>query len=341
MQYIAALDGLRAVAVLLVMAFHAHAPLAGGGYIGVDIFFVLSGFLITNILLAEHARTSQINFKSFYLRRLLRLTPALFMMLFIYLIFAPYAWPLYEDHLRDAFITAVYLSDYSRAIWQIPDMLRHTWSLSVEMHFYLIWPLIIMLIYRKKVRNPLFIFMALYVVATAWRLLSTGSESWPRIYYGFDTRISGFIMGAVVAVFAQTQKRLFVWPELAVAILSIAAIVFLSHWEQVEVLQFGVVIVEIGTAVLILSILQQGRFSELMSWPLLTYIGRLSYGLYLFHYPIMLYLRPSHAWWVTLGAGSVSALILAALTYHLVESRVKVWRSIASSYAAGKQQPML
>lgn len=140
--YIPALDGMRAVAVLVVVFFHAKVPGFGGGFFGVDVFFVLSGYLITRLLLQEQQATGRVALPHFYLRRLRRLYPALLLFLAVYLMLAatvlngpPYAMRL---HLRDALLSAVYLQDYAKMLDLYPFWLRHMWSLSIEEHFYLV-----------------------------------------------------------------------------------------------------------------------------------------------------------------------------------------------------------
>src|SRR5687768_11060779 len=136
MRYMPELDGLRALAVCAVLAFHAGAPMAQSGYLGVDLFFVLSGFLITSILVAEHERSGTIAVGRFYVRRALRLYPSLLLMLAVFVVVAPLLWPELPAA-RYALWSALYLSDYTRALIGEPEVLSYTWSLSVEEHFYL------------------------------------------------------------------------------------------------------------------------------------------------------------------------------------------------------------
>src|SRR3546814_6270958 len=145
MPFFPALDGLRAVAVLAVMVFHAMTGFATGGFLGVDVFFVLSGYLITCLLLVEHHGAGRIAISAFYLRRALRLYPALLLMLAVYLLAAPWLFPeaSVSSHARDALLAGTYLSDYSYAFFKEPFYLKHTWSLAAEEHFYLLWPLLL------------------------------------------------------------------------------------------------------------------------------------------------------------------------------------------------------
>ncbi|MBA2402361.1 MAG: acyltransferase [Bradyrhizobium sp.] len=139
-RYNPSLDGLRAIAVVLVISDHCGVPVFDQGYFGVDLFFVLSGFLITRLLVDEIDATGRVDVQRFYLRRLLRLTPPLLLFLTAYLVIAPSLWPQLDlmVHVRDVALVAFYLSDYSQAFWNNPKVLIHTWSLSVEEHFYLI-----------------------------------------------------------------------------------------------------------------------------------------------------------------------------------------------------------
>jgi peptidoglycan/LPS O-acetylase OafA/YrhL len=131
MKHIPALDGLRGLAIALVLLFHSLHPAFRWGNVGVDVFFVLSGFLITRLLLEEQERTGTIAWRRFIQRRLWRLAPALGVFLAVYLVVAPLAWP-NHPHLRDAAWAAIYFSDYSQALLGQPDYLLHTWSFSVE-----------------------------------------------------------------------------------------------------------------------------------------------------------------------------------------------------------------
>src|SRR5690554_740053 len=157
MKYNLSLDGIRAIAALIVVACHAGMPGIGGGFLGVDIFFVLSGYLITRLLHSEHSATGRIDFRSFCRRRLRRLFPALATLLVIYLIAAPLFFPNIpmHKHMLDATLSALYISDYARTLGVPPSVLNHTWSLSVEMQFYLLWPGVMLLLLRLPPRTAM------------------------------------------------------------------------------------------------------------------------------------------------------------------------------------------
>ncbi|MEN9412526.1 MAG: hypothetical protein RIQ92_963, partial [Actinomycetota bacterium] len=158
------IQALRALAAILVLLFHAH--LVGGGYIGVDIFYVISGYLITGLLLREIEERGGLNFKAFYLRRIKRLLPTSFFILMVTALSAWYFYPgtMREDLGRHIFAAAVYVSNFLFAFWQmdyqnlnaIPPVVVHFWSLAVEEQFYLFWPVIVLVSYKIGGRRRLF-----------------------------------------------------------------------------------------------------------------------------------------------------------------------------------------
>ena len=308
--YIPALDGLRAVAVLLVVAFHAR--LLSGGFIGVDVFFVLSAFLITRLLQSEISQTGKIRRSRFYLRRLMRLAPAFILMLGAYVLFAPLIWP-GHPHLSDAMLAAFYVSNYSFAFFRDPIYLQHTWSLAVEEHFYLLWPLLLPLLLRA--RNPLAWLGAAYVAVICWRM--SFAYDWGNYYYRTDTRATGLIVGAVLALYLQRLRftPADAWTGMGAIILAAVVGEFGGMASTVfPVAEFGAVLV-VGAAA-------QGRLGRLtmvLSAPVAIRIGKLSYGIYLWHYPITIALRP----WlddVTLFAAVLfPSIALAWLSFVTVE----------------------
>lgn len=321
MHYIPALDGIRALAILVVIVFHSGPPFLRGGFLGVDIFFVLSGFLITTLLQHEITRTGKIDIRRFYARRFKRLTPPLACALLLYLALAPHAWPAYKQHGLDVLLAATYLSDYSRALFGIPDMLRHTWSLAVEVHFYIIWPLVLLLLRSHRVKTALFVLLALYILATAWRIICLELQGWGMAYYRFDTRLSGMVLGGITALLQTWEKRIGLvsgWALTAICLVLWVVLNFVG-WRAPAGLQLSVVVAELTTSALIIA-LMQGKRVGLFSHPAMIYLGQLSYGVYLFHYPLMLYLREKYDWYLVLIGGGAIAFMLAALSYHTVEA---------------------
>ncbi|HQS99475.1 MAG: hypothetical protein B7Y26_04405 [Hydrogenophilales bacterium 16-64-46] len=330
--YIAGLDGLRAIAVSLVMVSHAHTPFFDNGMLGVDIFFVLSGFLITRILLNEQIETGRIDTLRFYVNRFMRLTPPLLLLLLLYVMLAPLTWPQDTHTLRDAGIAGLYLSDYALALEGIPGRLRHTWSLAVEEHFYLLWPLALLVMRSCRPATRVLILAAVYVLATLWRIECASVQSWDAVYYRFDTRFSGLMLGALLAAMMDVDWRRYAKPGVMPLVALSGLLVILlglgdgGGWKHTPVLQYGVIGTELVTAATILAILQSESQIKWLAHPLLTYIGRLSYGMYLFHYPVMLYFRETSGWADALLYGGIGGTLLAALSYHTLEARVRRWR---------------
>ena len=332
MNHIPALDGARALAVVLVMVFHSSAPFLRTGYIGVDIFFVLSGFLITSVLLTERERTGTIAFGRFYLRRFARLTPPLALCLLLYIALAPLLWPDYESHLRDAALSATYLTDYSQAFWLAPKMLRHTWSLSVEEHFYLIWPFVIVGLAWMPRSTAMKMLAAMYVLATAWRFFCIDiGGGWNAVYYRFDTRLSGLILGSFLsASLRQGQSAGVGQVTTAAGIASSLYLLVALDWGDNQMLKYGVMLAELLTALCISAIMNNTPALRWLGAQSIAYIGRLSYGLYLFHYPAMVYLRAKYDWELVLIGGSTFAFLAAALSYHTIEASVRRWKARAT-----------
>ena len=330
MKYNPALDGLRAIAVLMVMCFHAMTPRTSGGYLGGDVFFVLSGFLITSLLVAETNRTGTIQLKRFYKRRLARLTPALLLMLATYMVLAPFAWPRLSlsNDARDSLIALFYFSDYASAFWSIPDNLRHTWSLAVEEHFYLAWPAVVLLLHRvPSQKKRIAILGGMYIAFTLWRIKCdlSGGHSYDHTYYRFDTRLSGLTIGALLAFVLNTYQEK--TPSLDFNFLAPVSffILALCTWRfgiaSTAAMTYGIIGVELASLVLIFVVVntQNGWVYWLLSNRPVAFIGRMSYGLYLWHYPIFHYMWGQFSWYVTLLVGSGISLALAVISYYTVE----------------------
>ncbi len=197
--YIPALDGIRAVAILLVMCVHANVPFIPGGFIGVDIFFVLSGFLITALLLKEFDEHAVIHFKKFYMRRILRLLPALVVMLITLNLLSLILLNAAErqSNLIDSFIALFYMSNWAFVFNLRPlFFLTHTWSLSIEEQFYILWPVVLLIILRKhSSREKVFgTVLGLAMASWLWRVILTVTTlSYGRVFFSLDTRLDGLL----------------------------------------------------------------------------------------------------------------------------------------------------
>lgn len=329
MTYQPALDGLRAFAVFGVVGFHCGVPMASGGYIGVDVFFVLSGFLITGLLLGQH-ENGGIQLVRFWLRRALRLVPALLVLLIVYLAVAPYLWPS-GGHGVDSILVALYISDYSHAFFGRPDVLRHTWSLSVEEHFYLLWPLLLMaLLPRLDPRSLARACLLLFVLATLWRLFRYSPDTTRLVYYSFDTRTTGLLLGAALAAYVTcipvARWKHQIRPAAGLLAVLVGLCVALQ-WRDPRFFLLGMTVIEATTALLIASLLgSAGWTAWILSSAPLAYLGRISYGIYLWHYPAALYVRDMTSWPTTLAISTAFGVGCAALSYHTVEAWARRYR---------------
>ncbi len=326
LRYNPALDGLRGVAILLVLLSHAHAPLFEGAFYGVDLFFVLSGFLITSLLLMEIERSGTVDYWRFCRRRLYRLMPALVLFLAVYCLVAPLLWPGLTDIYSDALVSLLYLADYGIAFFDSPDTLLHMWSLSVEEHYYLLWPLVLLGLVRWSRPGRLWrAILVLALLAWAWRVLwIVQGQKFYEIFFRFDTRMTGLLMGSLLAALLLEQPRWFqalrtrlahgVWLVLAVPLLLAQA------WDDMNALAWGMSVVECATAVVLLSVLDgRGAAYEALSHRFLVQVGKLSYGIYLWHYPVVRYLRADLPWQATVVLGFLISLALAAVSFYTIE----------------------
>jgi peptidoglycan/LPS O-acetylase OafA/YrhL len=315
-------------------------PGVTGGYLGVDVFFVLSGFLITRLLAQEIAARGRIDLGDFYLRRLERLYPALLLMLAAYLLIAPMMFGAGHQHWRDAAIAGTYLADYGQAFSQIPRFLGHTWSLAVEAKFYLLWPLVLMLLWRLPRARRIQAILLLAASAMLWRwYVAIEVDSWVQSYFRFDTRLSGVLIGCAIGAWQPRTPAILGWVGLAAA----AAAIHFARWATLPGIMTWPLLAEAGSALLVLT---ADRIRPLRH-PLMAWIGRMSYGIYLWHYPFMYWMR-THGfhWSETLIIGAVAGTACAALSYYTVESAIRSRRRkrasrakvIVSKEAAGLRQ---
>ena len=328
--YLPGLDGLRALSVLVVVAF--HSGVIEGGWIGVDVFFGISGFLITGLMVAEHERTGAVTLRSFWLRRIRRLVPALVVLLG--LIFVLVRLDQVEVATRDVWGALTYSTNWvhifgGASYWDqfaTPDPLRHLWSLAIEEQFYVVWPIVAWLVLRRRSPKALGKIALLGAGAsTALQIIGIhGGFSIDRVYQGTDTRAVAFLIGAAVATRGWPPKKLalpqWILPAFAGAIL-IPAAVWLPG-DRTWVFTGPLIAVSLaGIAAVLYCTTQSNRF---LSSRVLGYIGRWSYGIYLFHWPLAV-----SRWFddlhdvVRFGVVSALSIGLAALSYRWVESPLR------------------
>jgi peptidoglycan/LPS O-acetylase OafA/YrhL len=322
--YLPALDGLRAISIALVVSYHAFGfPM--GGAAGVDVFFVLSGFLITRLLVVECADTGRIDLRSFYARRCRRLLPALVFMLAVYLIVTAAVG---ENHLLAAAVGGSYVANFFDAAGNpllTSAHLNQLWSLAQEEQFYLLWPAGLLLLSRG--RNLLRIIVGLLVLLIVYRAaLSYAGASATRLYYEPDLRADGLLIGAAIAV--AHIRRQFAVPEwvgkAGLAGLMVGAIV---AWGFRSWPAWGQPIFLGSVGLLLLAAISDTDLAQGLSCRPLVWLGRRSYSLYLWHAPVI-----GAAAFVagnTLGAkiGAVlAAIAIAAFSYRFIEQPFRLGR---------------
>jgi peptidoglycan/LPS O-acetylase OafA/YrhL len=316
LTYMPGLDGIRAFAVLSVMAYHGGLAFLPAGFFGVDAFFVLSGFLITTLLVTEWERTHGIALRSFWARRARRLLPALLAMLLFVVLYARFvAAPGTYPNLRWDSIAALFYSANWRFIASGQNYfvqtgpvspLLHTWSLAIEEQFYIVWPLVVLAIMRFRHRGSARALKSLLAVSVVGALASAiemallfhPSTDPTRVYFGTDTHAQCMLVGAALAAgIALWRRRQSPVSSRAKIALTGAGLVGAGvcgwAWSQLEygqtlVFRGGFLIVAVSVAAVILSVVLHpaGIVSRALSWAPLRFIGMISYGMYLWHFPL-------------------------------------------------------
>lgn len=368
---IPALDGVRAIAVALVLVGHGGIPGVAGGFLGVDIFFVLSGFLITSLLLDELSRTGRIDLTGFWIRRARRLLPALVLMVLT----VAAARELLPDRalagLRgDAIAAFLWVANWRFVAEQTdyftqgapPSPLQHTWSLGVEEQYYFVWPLLLIGVtlvlaararryFRRAtvggVRFTAFVIATLGALGSAAAaIVLTSAATRDRIYFGTDTRAQALLVGAAAAALLVRD-----WPSLnrgwclirtrwgrriarLLPVVGLAGLAALAHYAtgSVRDFRYGLLAAVAICAVVVVApvaLEQRGVVARILAWRPLVWLGTISYGVYLWHWPIFLALNNERTGWT--GAKLFTArctvtLVVAAVSWWLIEQPIRRWR---------------
>ncbi|BFU44794.1 acyltransferase family protein [Krasilnikovia sp. MM14-A1004] len=366
--YCRALDGIRALAVAAVVLFHAGVAGLRGGFLGVDTFFVLSGFLITSLLLNERARTGRIALGRFWVHRARRLLPALLAMLIATIVAGHLL--LDDGALRllrgDAYAALGYVANWRMifrgtgyvAVTAAPSPLQHTWSLGIEEQFYLLWPLLVTaLVTGLAARHARALLLACCLLGVAASQFACGEMFQPdamsRAYYGTDTRAQALLVGAALAAllaggravgrgaprrgsgpgapprgFAAAARRTVLGPA---ALLATAVTAWLWHTagdQAARLYHGGLTVAALATAVVIAHAVTSpgSAVARFLGLAPLVRLGRISYGVYLWHWPLFTYVTADATGlsrWPLLVVRLAGTLGLAVLSYHLIEQPIR------------------
>ena len=344
-QYVPGLDGLRGFAVLVIIAYHAPASWAGGGFLSLELFFVLSGYLITSLLLAEYARAGRVALASFWARRARRLLTALLVVLGVLAAWA--AWwadPIARSHYRrDALAALGYHANWRFIAegasyfdrFSSPSPVRHLWSLAVEEQFYVLWPLLVvglLVAFRGRAGKRAICVVALIgglASAVAMATLYHGGDA-SRVYYGTDTHAFGLLFGAALATTPRwlQEHRSWRWLGLAGLVLLVVGFATLSDRSPFPY-RGGIALASLLTVPIVLAAAQSGPVGRFLRWRPLVLVGLVSYGVYLWHWPIWAIVTRDL---VGVG-GALLTLIRAAMlavaataSYILVERPIRAGR---------------
>jgi peptidoglycan/LPS O-acetylase OafA/YrhL len=337
---IEALDGLRGLAVSAVIVNHLRPHALKGGWLGVDVFFVLSGFLITSLLLAEHRATGRVDIRRFYSRRARRLLPALFLLLLVLTIVARVAPDAsgFQSLRGDGLSALGYVANWHFVLAGTsyfaafaPSALRHLWSLSVEEQFYLLWPLALVVVLRRHGARAVGIvaFGLALASAIAMAVAYGNGTHISRAYFGTDTHAHGVLLGCVLATLGPARRR---WPfARTAALLALATLgvcMFVLDGGAPAAYRGGIAGIGVVTAVLIAGLVaagDSGPAGRMLAWSPLRGLGRISYGLYLWHWPVLVFLTPARvgvSGWPLIVVQLGCTFAFAVASFFLIERPV-------------------
>jgi peptidoglycan/LPS O-acetylase OafA/YrhL len=344
-QQVAALDGLRGTAILAVLLFHTGH--LSGGFLGVDLFFALSGYLITDLLLREIAATGAVSLIAFWGRRVRRLLPALSVMLVgVSLLVQVVGTP---DLIRttrsdgpwvQANLINWHLLAESAGYWDRFGQTRvfeHLWSIAVEEQFYLVWPVLVLVLarYGRRPERSVAVLAAAASVASLTLMITLVSSADPtRVYTGTDTRAFSLLLGALLATPPVRERLAQAVDPLAGAVLALLAVGIATAWVLVDgthsvwLFTGGLFLHSLAAAALIGLCVHapQTAVAKALTWQPLRWLGLISYSVYLWHWPIVVLLstrQPALDEWITTAIVCTASVILGALSKYLVEDPIR------------------
>ena len=354
-KYLPSIDSLRALAVLAVIIYHIDVNYLPGGFLGVDLFFVLSGYLISSLIIKEYKKTGTLNLYNFYMRRARRLLPAVYFMITVCLVFMV----LFNGVLlRKSHLDAVFGYIYSSNWWYIFHKLnyfdsfgaqspfKHLWSLAIEEQFYMFFPLIFLIFNRRKKeegkgpslnKNFLYIVLGLILISLIIHILLFDINNINRIYFGTDTRAFSLLVGVVGALLypidklsnPTNSKENLAYSVVSIISISILiTIMFYTTEYNTWLYRGGFLLVAVLGLIIIISSGKQHTFiSKALSFKPIVFIGKISYSLYLWHFPIIVLTTPvseignPNLFYVTLRI--ILTFIAATLSYLVVETPIR------------------
>ncbi|WP_372011292.1 acyltransferase family protein [Paenibacillus chitinolyticus] len=352
-RYMPGLDGLRAISVLAVIAYHFNLKWAKGGLLGVEVFFVLSGYLITDQLLWELKTQRKISFLHFWIRRIRRLLPAMVSMLLVVALGLILIDPSRMQTLRGDFLSSVfYVNNWYLIFHQVsyfesfgpPSPIGHLWSLSIEEQFYVVWPLLLFFLVRllgRRGRLAVCILLGAAVSAIAMALLYVPGTDPSRVYYGTDTRAFAILIGAALAVVWPSWRltdrissgaRLLLDVLGAVAMLILFIMMNRTNEYDSSLYPVGFLFLSVVTAVIIAVLVHPAsQLGPILAAKPLRWIGKRSYSLYIWHYPVIILSSPAanvgEPGFVDILLQLTLIFMLSALSYRFVEEPIRRGRS--------------
>ena len=361
--HLRALDGLRGIAVFAVVLYHFAPGVAPGGFLGVDLFFVLSGFLITSLLVNELHATHHVSLTAFWARRARRLLPALFLVLGAVAVYALLFLPDQVDAQRlavDGLSALAYVANWhfiasgqayiQQFFTQVPSPLRHTWSLAIEEQFYLVWPVVVVLVaklvarprrldarqYRNRLRAVLVGVCVVLGVASFFRMLTLFQPGGDinRVYYGTDSRAFVVLVGAALGALSAgtpTVTRTLRVPLVVVGSMGAVALVATTVWLSADsswLYEGGYGVIAVLMVVVLAAAAQPGvnPLARLLKLRPLVGLGLISYGVYLWHWPVALWVTPDNTGvdgFALFFVRVAITLAAALLSYVLVEQPIR------------------
>jgi peptidoglycan/LPS O-acetylase OafA/YrhL len=368
------LDGIRGISVILIMLFHSfvlwgafYGRVVPGAYVTVNMFFVLSGFLITSLLLTEHERKGKVSFGSFYQRRALRLLPAL---VFLLLVFTAYVMIKHRNVISEELAAvgwiSIYMSNWAQWSGRMNELytslsLGHTWTLAVEEQFYLLWPLLIVLVlaFRKRLKVLMWLLLGGVVFVTLERAWLTSRVHIPagthreaaaslfehQVGIRTDARADTLLLGALAAVLLHYGFRTGRSTRIAgtIAFAFLLAVWLFAQPDSRLMYAWGFTLVDIAGAVLCIAVLDEAwRLGTIFRTGPAAWLGRMSYALYLWHLPVFVAIAvdaPDLPVAVALVLAWVITFACALVSYYFIETPFLRLKGRLSAKSHGDENP--